>query len=189
MSSWVEHEKYCKEVAEYLLKEHKPTKLEILEIASKRQPWILCGGADVEIWKPILPYQLTEKQLAKLRSFSGNGRLSLFSADEIFRWALALTFPEFNRDEDFFFQFGKDSLFWLLNLEYYKRKQKTIFQDYQLPCFDWDAFQFWIDEYLKMPKNERKGSGIEKEYTNQSQLLNDYCRQVMQIAVDAVAYL
>ena len=189
MGSWEEHRKYCKKLAEYYVRKYKPTKLEILELASKkRMNFRICGGADDiwRFWDSLLPHEFMDKQIEKLLLF----RIDMqYSMDEIFRWVLALTFLEFDKKDGFFLQFGFDSLFWLLNLEYYKRKQRTIFQDYQLPYFDWEALDFWLEVNHEMYQSKAINEEIKTEFKNASKMLDEYCKEVMQIAVDAVAYL
>lgn len=186
---WKEWETYCKEVAEYYLQKYMPTKLEMLELASKNQKYCwLCGGDySIERWRAILPGEFMNKQIEKLRSFNISMQHSI---EEIFEWVMNFTFPELGGAEGFFKRFTWDHLFWQLNLQYYKRKQRTIFQDYQLPYFDWEALDFWGEEERKTWKSEGGDKRqIGKEHDNIKKQCEEYCKQVLQIAADAVAYL
>ena len=171
-------EEYCKELAEYFIRKYKPKKLEILELASKGG-WKFWGGEK-------FPYPLTKKQTLKFCSLGGDIESFLST---IYRWVLVFYFPEFNMDIDFFILFSHDYKFWQLNLIYYKRKQKTIFEDYAFPKFDWAA---WHAAIAKRAENFFAGIIDEKaikEDERQTQLLGAYGDKIMRIANDAVAYL
>lgn len=173
MFSWQE---YCKELAEYFIEKYKPTKLEILEVASKGG-WKFWNGEK-------FPYPITKKQLSKYDSLGGDRECLLSTVYEYF---LAYFFLEF--DMDFIVLFAFEREFWQLNLVYYKHKQKTIFEEYAFPKFDWDA---WGKAIHNRAKNFTLGIVDDKviqEDERQTQLLRSYGDKIMQIAVDAVAYL
>lgn len=168
-----EQDVYLRELAEYLLRKHKPTKLELLKIAS----------VDHSGWLGFpCPYPLTNAQFRKCLSFGIHEE----SCDYyVFAWILALSFPEFRMDIHFFLCFAGEHKFWQLNLEYFKKTQKTIFEVYAFPTFDWDTRRFWIIQRIENMDDEE----AKREDERQMQLLREYGEKVMQIAVDAVAYL
>lgn len=149
MLSWQE---YCKEIADYLIEKYKPTKLEILKVASNGGWGFWAFSDDAKF-----PYRITKKQILKYDSLGGN-REDFLST--IYRYFLLNLFPEFNKNEDFIVLYARDKEFWQLNLTYYTHTQKTIFEDYALPEFDWDAW------------------GVERRI----QLLRAYDEKIMRIA-------
>ena len=161
MSNWEEWCAYCKELAVYYVRKYNPTKLEMLEWASINRRYDgVCGGQENAWmhWRPVLPHEFRDKQIEKLCSFKMDMQSAMY---EIYEWVLTFVFSEFGGVKDLIHCFVWDSLFWLLNLEYYKRKQRTIFQDYQTPSFDWDALEFWLAEGYQMIQNrETKVLGI-----------------------------
>ena len=175
MSLWQE---YCKELAEYFIGKYKPTKLEILEVASK-------GG-----WKfwstEKFPYPITKKQLSKYDSLGGDRECFLST---VYQYFLSCFFLEFDGNMDFIVLFAFERKFWQLNLAYYKHKQKTIFEEYSFPKFDWDA---WRTAIYNRAKNFSLGIVDDKviqEDEKQAELLRAYGDKIMQIANEAVADL
>lgn len=175
MSLWQE---YCKELAEYFIEKYKPTKLEILEVASK-------GG-----WKfwstEKFPYPITKKQLSKYDSLGGDRECFLST---VYQYFLACFFLEFDGNMDFIVLFAFERKFWQLNLAYYKHKQKTIFEEYSFPKFDWDA---WRTAIYNRAKNFSLGIVDDKviqEDEKQTQLLRAYGNKIMQIVNEAATDL
>ena len=176
---------YCKKLGEYYVHRYAPTKLEMLNVASIKRVSCKLDGHWYD-WDAILPHKFRADQIEKLLSF----KISMqFAMNEVFEWVLNFMFPELGGKKAFFTHFAWDSLFWLLNLEYYKRKQRTIFQDYQMPSFDWDALEFWLAEGYQMIQNRETKVLIRAELDNIGKKLDEYRKEVMQIAADAVAYL
>lgn len=163
MLSWQE---YCKELAEYFIEKYKPTKLEILQVASNGG-WNFFGGEK-------FPYPITKKQILKYDSLGGDREEFLST---VYRYFLLNLFPEFNGNNDFIVLFAYNEEFWRLNLLFYKHKQKTIFENYDLPNFDWDA---WGKSIFSNDK---------KVFQEGMQLLREYDDQIMRIVHDAVACL
>ena len=175
MLPWQE---YCKELAEYFIKKYKPTKLEILEVASKGG-WKFWNGEK-------FPYPIIEKQLSEYDALGGD-RECFLSA--VYQYFLAYYFPEFDSDMDFICLFAYECEFWKLNLSYYRHKQKTIFEDYTFPKFDWDS---WETAICARRKNFSLGIVDDKatqEDERQTQLLREYGNKIMRIANDAVSFL
>ena len=50
---------------------------------------------------------------------------------------------------NFFRVFGSDDKFWFLNLKYYEKKRRTIFEDFQFPSFDWGAYDLVVHKICK----------------------------------------
>ena len=173
MLSWQE---YCKELTEYFIEKYKPTKLEILEVASKGG-WKFWNGEE-------FPYPITKKQLSKYDSLGGDRECFLST---IYQYFLSSFFLEF--DMDFIVLFSFECEFWQLNLVYYKHKQKTIFEEYTFPQFDWEA---WRTAIYNRAKNFSLGIVDDKviqEDEKQDQLLRAYGDKIMQIANEALADL
>ena len=175
MLPWQE---YCKELAEYFIEKYKPTKLEILEVASKGG-WKFWNGEE-------FPYPITKKQFSKYDALGGDRECFLST---VYQYFLAYYFPEFDSDMDFICLFAYDREFWRLNLVYYKRKQQTIFEKYAFPTFDWEA---WGTAIYNRAKNFSLGivdDEVLQEDERQTQLLREYGNKIMRIANDAVAFL
>ena len=166
-----------RELAEYLVQKHNPKKLDILKFASVDRGFYLIFP---------LPYPLTERQKNKCYKL-GSDPESMGGG--IFKWILAFVFPEFGADINFFMTFYSHHAFWQLNLEYYKKKQKTIFEDYPFLKFDWDTRNFWLLQYIEEMRNGAVSEETRAEDERQSQLLRAYGDKIMQIATNAVAYL
>ena len=166
---------YYWELAEYIIKKYSPTKLDILEQLSvdRRN----CLGI-------MCPYPLSNKQI--LKCISEYGAHEEECGWHIFERVAALVLTEFNKDMNFFTLFSRDFEFWRFNLTYYKRIQKTIFEDHTLPKFDWEAWGAAID---KRANNFLLGIVDEEdnnENDRQMQLLRAYGDKIMQIAKNAL---
>jgi hypothetical protein len=185
MKSWEEFQSYCKKLGEYYVHRYDITKLEMLKLASIKRTAHKLDGYWYN-WEARLPHKFRVDQIEKLLSFKIDMQ---YAMDEIYEWVLNFTFPELGGEKSFFTHFAWDSLFWLLNLEYYKRKQRTIFQDYQMPYFDWETFDFWHEEEIKTWTSKHRDEQIRAEFKNIDEKREEYCKQVLQVAVDAVAYL
>lgn len=169
---------YCKELAEYFIKQYKPTKLEILEVASKGG-WRFWSGEK-------FPYPITKKQLVKYDLLGGD-REDFLST--VYQYFLGYYFPEFNCDMNFIGLFAYECEFWKLNLNYYKQKQKTIFEDYTWPKFDWESWETAICIRAKKFSLEIVDDKVIQEGERQSRLLREYGDKIMRIVNDAVACL
>lgn len=166
-----------KEIAEELIQKYKVTRLQVLQVASIDKRKYLGFP---------LPWSLKKHQKYRCYDLGAN--------DEdinggIFKWILAFMFPEFQMDMDFLVYFYQNHIFWGLNLKYYQKKQRTIFEDYMLPHFDWDA---WGDAFIKVLKArclKVVDEELRLEEKRQNLLLRAYDKKIMQIAMNAVAYL
>ena len=171
-------QEYCKELAEYFIEKYKPTKLEILEVASK-------GGWDFWAGEKF-PYPITKKQLSKFDALGGDRECFLST---VYKHFLASSFLEFEKNMDFIVLFADNREFWRLNLAYYQRKKKTIFEEYAFPKFDWESWDAAIDNRVKNFSLRIVDDKVIQEYEKQSQLLCAYGAKIMKIANEAVAYL
>ena len=72
---------------------------------------------------------------------------------------------------------------------YYKHKQKTIFEEYAFPQFDWEARRTAIYNCAENFSLGIVDDKVIQEDEKQDQLLREYGDKIMQIANEAVADL
>ena len=165
---------FCLDVAKSLFNKHKPTKLSILKYASVDRTHYLGFPC---------PYALTEDQINTACSLGVHEEAVGY---EIFIRILALVFPEFDNDLDFLSIFARDYKFWGLNLLFYKRFGKTIFEDIAFPKFDWGS----CDNVHKKIINDfmlgNKPCFEDDELLKQENLLKMYIDKINEITNNAL---
>lgn len=166
---------YYWELAEWAIHKYKPTKLDVLEKASIDGSCFL-GRA--------CPYPMLEEQINKCIFYYGEHEE--MCEWKIFERIMALVLPEFKKDADFFTLFSRDYEFWKLNLQYYKQNNRTIFEDYELPVFDWKTWEYWLHKGYKNRESNIIDEETNREEERQGQLLRDYGNKVIEIAQKAV---
>ena len=163
-------------LAKKLFKKHKPTKLKMLHFAGTKR---FCLGFPC-------PYPLMDKDYNKC---VGLGAHEESVGYEIYIRLLSLVFPEFFNDMNFFRVFGSDDKFWFLNLKYYEKKQRTIFEDFEFPFFDWRTYELLVHKVCKNFIAGINDEALIKDMDKQEKSLKKYIKKIMRIANDAVAYL
>ena len=83
------------------------------------------------------PFEIEITQVDKLLSLGAD--LENYGQN-IMIYIILILFPELKKDFELIkFNFHY-KLFWQSNYTYYKQKGKTIFEDYDLPQFEWEAY-------------------------------------------------